>query len=134
MSIKKYRIVLDGREHEVEVEEIGSARSPSVSRPATATVPAAAPAASAPVPSAPAASAPAAGAAGGGTVTAPMQGRILDVNVKEGDSIKSGQVLLIIEAMKMENEVIAPKDGTVQKVSVNKGDTVVTGDPLVTLR
>ena len=133
MSIKKYRIVLDGREHEVEVEEIGSVKSPSVSRPATAAVPAAAPSASAPVPSAPAAPAPAAGT-GGNTITAPMQGRILDVNVKAGDSVKSGQVLLIIEAMKMENEVVAPRDGVVDSVSVSKGDAVVTGDPLVTLR
>lgn len=89
--------------------------------------------ASAPVAAAPAASAAPAGAAGSVTVTAPMPGNILDVKVKAGDSVKAGDTLLILEAMKMENEISAPQDGTIASVNVRKGDVVNSGDLLCTM-
>ena len=98
-----------------------------------AAVPAAAPAA-APAPAPTAAPAPAAaGSAGAVSVNAPMPGNILDVRVKPGDSVKAGDVLLILEAMKMENEISAPQDGTVASVNVRKGDVVNSGDLLCTM-
>ena len=87
-------------------------------------------AASAPVAAAPAAPA---GAAGSVTVTAPMPGNILDVKIKAGDSVKAGDTLLILEAMKMENEISAPQDGTIASVNVRKGDVVNSGDLLCTM-
>ena len=75
----------------------------------------------------------AAGAAGSVTVTAPMPGNILDVKVKAGDSVKAGDTLLILEAMKMENEISAPQDGTIASVNVRKGDVVNSGDLLCTM-
>ena len=72
-------------------------------------------------------------AAGAVTVSAPMPGNILDVKVKAGASVKAGDVLVILEAMKMENEIVAPQDGTVASVNVNKGDTVNSGDTLVSM-
>ena len=85
------------------------------------------------VASAPVASAAPAGAAGSVTVTAPMPGNILDVKVKAGDSVKAGDTLLILEAMKMENEISAPQDGTIASVNVRKGDVVNSGDLLCTM-
>ena len=83
---------------------------------------------------APAAAAAApAGAAGAVSVTAPMPGNILDVKVKAGDSVKAGDTLLILEAMKMENEISAPQDGTIASVNVRKGDVVNSGDLLITM-
>ena len=73
------------------------------------------------------------GAAGAVTVKAPMPGNILDVKVAAGASVKAGDVLVILEAMKMENEIVAPQDGTVASVNVNKGDTVNSGDVLVSM-
>ena len=75
----------------------------------------------------------AAGAAGAVSVTAPMPGNILDVKVKAGDSVKAGDTLLILEAMKMENEISAPQDGTIASVNVRKGDVVNSGDLLITM-
>ena len=88
---------------------------------------AAAPAAVEAAPAAPA------GAAGAVSVTAPMPGNILDVKVKAGDSVKAGDTLLILEAMKMENEISAPQDGTIASVNVRKGDVVNSGDLLITM-
>lgn len=72
-------------------------------------------------------------AAGGFSVKAPMPGSVLEVKVKEGDVVKDGAVLIILEAMKMENELTAPQAGTVSSVMVKKGDTVNSGDPLIIL-
>ena len=112
--MKKYRVNVNGTVYEVELEELTGA-------------PAAAPVA------APAPAAAAAPAAGGEKVTSPMPGTILSVNVAAGDAVKRGQVLMILEAMKMENEIMAPCDGTVTSVSVTKGAAVESGALLCTI-
>ena len=117
--MKRFNISVNGTSYDVVVEETSAA---GVAAPAPA-APAAAPAA----PAAPA------GAAGSVTVTAPMPGNILDVKVKAGDSVKAGDTLLILEAMKMENEISAPQDGTIASVNVRKGDVVNSGDLLCTM-
>ena len=113
--MKKYRVNVNGTVYEVELEEMTGA-------------PAAAPVA------APAPSAAAAPAAGGEKVTSPMPGTILSVNVAAGDAVKRGQVLMILEAMKMENEIMCPCDGTVASVSVTKGAAVESGTLLCVLQ
>ena len=128
----KYKVTLNGRTYEVEVE----AGKAMLLAEYEAVAPAA-PAAAAPVAAAPAA-APAAAAApvvtgAGDAVNAPMPGNILKVNVKAGEAVKAGTVLVVLEAMKMENEIMAPKDGTVTQVLVSKGCTVDTGAPLVVI-
>ena len=127
----KYKVTLNGRTYEVEVEA-GKAMLLSEYE-AVAPAPAAA-APTAPA-AAPAAAAPAAPAVTGSgeAVSAPMPGNILKVNVKVGDAVKSGTVLVVLEAMKMENEIMAPKDGTVTQVLVSKGSTVDTGAALVVI-
>ena len=139
--MKQYKIVVNGVSYEVQVEELGgsapvAAHAP-VAAPAAAATPAA-PAAPAPVAapapkaeSAPPAAAPSAGAM---TINAPMPGTILDVKVKAGDSVTEGQVLLMLEAMKMENEIMAAKAGTVKAIFVTKGQSVNSGDPLIELQ
>ena len=112
--MKKYIVNVNGTVYEVELEEMTGA-------------PAAAPVA------APAPSAAAAPAAGGEKVTSPMPGTILSVNVAAGDAVKRGQVLMILEAMKMENEIMCPCDGTVASVSVTKGAAVESGTLLCTI-
>ena len=121
--MSKYLITVNGGSYEVTVEEIGGVAPVAV---APKAAPAAAPTA-APAPKA----APV--AAGAETVSAPMPGNILGVNVAPGQSVKSGDILLILEAMKMENEILAPRDGVVAQVAVSKGATVNTGDTLVVL-
>jgi len=130
-------VTVNGETFEVEVEEIkaGTAAdqtngSVAPAKPANLVgnlTPNPAPASS----PAPVATARAGAAGGGGSVKAPMPGNILNVKIKEGDNVKSGQVLLILEAMKMENEIVAPKDGVVKRVYVGPGQSVNTGDPLV---
>lgn len=129
----KYKVTLNGRTYEVEVEAGKAMLLDEYEAVAPAPM-AAAPIAAAPA-AAPTAAAPAAPAVtGAGTpVTAPMPGTILKVNVKTGDAVKAGQVLVVLEAMKMENEIMAPADGTVTQVVVSKGASVDTGAPLVVL-
>ena len=131
----KYKVTLNGKTYEVEVEagkamlvDEYEAYAPAPAAPVAAAPVAAAPAAPAAAP-APAAVAVAAGE----QVVAPMPGNILKVNVSAGQAVKSGDVLVILEAMKMENEIVAPRDGSVAQVVVSKGAVVDTGDPLVVL-
>ena len=131
----KYKVTLNGRTYEVEVEA-GKAMLLDEYEAVVPSAPAAAPApvAAAPVAAAPAA-APAAPAvtAAGETVSAPMPGTILKVNVTAGQAVKEGDLLIVLEAMKMENEIFAPKAGTVAQVLVNKGSSVDTGAALVVI-
>ena len=128
----KYKVTLNGRTYEVEVEA-GKAMLLSEYEAVAPAPVAAAPAAAAPE-AAPAAAPAAPAVTGAGeAVNAPMPGNILKVNVKAGDAVKSGTVLVVLEAMKMENEIRAPKDGTVTQVLVSKGSTVDTGAPLVVI-
>ena len=105
--MKKYRVTVNGTAYEIELEELTGA--------------APAPAAAAPAP------APAAAPAGGEQVTSPMPGTILDVKVSQGASVKKGDVLMILEAMKMENEIMCPCDGKVASINASKGAAVESG-------
>ena len=129
----KYKVTLNGRTYEVEVEAGKAMLLDEYEAIAPAPV-AAAPVAAAPA-AAPAAAAPAAPAVTGAgePITAPMPGNILKVNVTAGQAVKEGQVLVVLEAMKMENEILAPKNGTITQVVVSKGSTVDTGAPLVVI-
>ena len=133
--MKKYRITVNGTSYEVEVEELGAAYAPTPAAPAPAARPAAPAPKAAPAPAAPAAPAPAAApSAGASVVAAPMPGNILDIKVKAGDSVKKGDVLLILEAMKMENEIQAAADGVVDAVLTSKGAVVESGAPLISMK
>ena len=123
--MKKFHVTVNGSKYEVEVEEVGGSFTPAP----------VAPAAPAPVAAAPkAAPAPAAtGSAGSVKLEAPMPGTVLKINVKAGDSVKKGDTVLILEAMKMENEIAAPADGVIASVNVAQGASVNTGDILATL-
>ena len=113
--MRKFMITVNGATYEVDVEEVGGAQT-------AAPVRAAAPVAAAPVAAAP-----------GESVKAPMPGNILDVKVKVGDTVKQGDALVVLEAMKMENDIPAPHDGKVVQVCVQKGATVNAGYALVVL-
>ena len=131
----KYRVIVDGTAYTVEVESLGvgsaapvAAAPAPVAAPVAPAAPAAAPA---PAPEAPAAPAPV--AADAMTVTAPMPGKILNVKVNVGDSVNSGDLVLLLEAMKMENEVFATASGKVTEIRVKSGDNVNTGDVLMVI-
>lgn len=130
----KYKVTLNGRTYEVEVEAGKAMLLDEYAAVAPVAAPVAAPAA-APVaaPVAAPAAAPAVSVSGGTTVSAPMPGNILKVNVTPGQAVKEGDVLLVLEAMKMENEIMAPRAGTVAQVLVTKGATVDTGATMVVL-
>ena len=131
----KYKVTLNGRTYEVEVEA-GKAMLLDEYEAIVPSAPAAAPVAAAPAaPVAAPAAAPAAPAAtaAGEAVTAPMPGTILKVNVQNGQAVKEGDLLCVLEAMKMENEIMAPKSGTVAQVVTSKGASVSTGDVLVVI-
>ena len=102
--MRKFAITVNGQSYEVEVEELGASSAAPVSAPA-----------------------------GAEAIKAPMPGNIIDVKVSQGQSVKKGDVLLVLEAMKMENEIMAPRDGVVASVNVTKGATVNTGDMLLSL-
>lgn len=117
--MKNYVITVNGTSYDVAVEEVGGA------------APVAATPVAAPVKAAPAkAAAPAAGSV---SVTAPMPGKILNVKLQAGAVVKKGDVILILEAMKMENEIVAPEDGTIASINVATGDSVEAGAVLATL-
>lgn len=132
--MKKFNITVNGTAYDVEVEEVraGGAAAPAAPR-AAAPAPAAAPTPAA----APAAPAPAAAAkpvsAGEQSIDAPMPGKIIEVKVSVGQAVKAGDTLLILEAMKMQNEIAAPSDGTVKSISVSAGQSVKVRDQLVVL-
>ena len=123
--MKNYRITVNGTSYDVSVEELSGGAAP-VAAPVAA-APVAAPAA------APAAPAPAAGGAGSIKVSSPMPGKILAVKANVGDSVKKGQVILILEAMKMENNINADRDGKIIEIKVHKGDSVLEGADLVVI-
>ena len=130
----KYKVTLNGKTYEVEVEhgkavllDEYEALAPAPAAHAAAAAPVAAAPAAAPAPAAPV------NLAAGETVASPMPGNILRVEVNQGDTVKAGQLLIVLEAMKMENEIVAPKDGTVVQVVTSKGSVVETGAPLVVI-
>lgn len=145
---KKYKITINGREYEVVVEELEGLVGANYSQnfaPLSQVSPAQVPMQQAvpapmPAPQAPAQSKPApapkpspAPSAGGTVVSAPMPGKILKVLVQPGAQVKNGQNIMVLEAMKMENEILSPSDGVVREVKVKEGDNVNTGDTLVVI-
>lgn len=140
--MRKFNITVNGKTYEVEVEEITGGAIPETALAAPVQVAQPVPQVKAepvkPVPAAqPTQPAPkkvsAAPAAGGETISCPMPGTILAVNVKQGDMVKKGDVLFILEAMKMENEIMAPRDGRIVDIGVSKGASANTGDMLAVI-
>lgn len=127
--MRMFKVVVNGNEYEVAVEEIkgegGAATTPAAPRPAAK--------APAPAPAAPKPAAAPSGGGGEGAVVAQMPGTIIDIDVNVGDKVTRGQKLLVLEAMKMENEIVAPHDGTVSEICVQAGALVNAGDALVIL-
>ena len=123
--MKNYRVTVNGVAYDVVVEELNG----SVAAPAPVATPVAAPKAA----PAPAAAPKASGNAGAVAVKAPMPGNLIKVNVKVGDAVKKGDVLCVLEAMKMENDIMAPADGVVASVEAAQGASVATDAVLVTL-
>ena len=113
--MKKYNVNVNGKTYQIEIEEVENFDPKKAQTPSAPAAPAAAP------------------AAGGNTVSCPMPGTILDVRCSEGATVKKGDILFILEAMKMENEIMSPCDGTVRGVSVSKGASVDTGAVLCTI-
>ena len=132
----RFRVSFEGKEYEVKAQglgiDLGALAGASESVQSAPVVSAPAPAPSVPVGvSSPAPVEGPSASVSEGLVSAPMPGKVLRVLVKEGESVKTGQGLLVLEAMKMENEIPAPRDGVVKKIHVKEGDTVNTGDPLI---
>lgn len=125
--MRRFNITVNGKGYDVAVEEVNGAAPAAPAAPVAA--PAAAPAAPAP------AAAPAAPAApaGGTDVKAPMPGTIMDVKVNVGDTVERGQVVIVLEAMKMENDIVAPVAGKVAAVTAKKGDSVNANDALIVI-
>lgn len=135
--MRNLKVTVNGTVYDVQVEEVGTSETPVAS--ASALAPAfsapqkSAPVAAAPAP-APAAREPKKADAGSETIESPMPGAIVGVNVADGQNVKKGDTLVVLEAMKMENEIMAPRDAEVAAVLVAKGDSVQAGTPLVSLR
>jgi len=133
--MKKFNVTVNGKTYAVEVEEVGAGQGGFTYQPVAQAAPIASPQAPKAAPAAtptPAPKAPS-GPVEGETISAPMPGTILDIKVSEGQNVKAGDILLILEAMKMENEIVSPKDGVVNKIHTSKSSTVSTGDALVTI-
>ena len=128
--MKNLKITVNGISYSVQVEEVSGEVPAAVPTPASVAAPAPIPAA----PAAPAPAAPAAPSKDAEVIDSPMPGTILNIEVQPGQNVKSGDVLLILEAMKMENEIMAPHDAVVDSVLVTKGQSVESGTPLVSLR
>lgn len=120
--MKRYNITVNGTAYDVTVEEADAGSAPAVTAAAPAPKKAAAPKAAAP-----------AGAQGNVKIEAPMPGTVMDVKLKVGDKVTNGTPIVIIEAMKMENEIPATCDGTIASINVNKGDSVNTGTLIATI-
>jgi len=129
----KYKVTLNNRVYEVEVEEGQAMLVDEYELKAPAAPAAPAPVAAAPVAAAPAAAAPAVGLAAGEPVKSPMPGNILRICVSQGQQVNEGDVLIVLEAMKMENEIVATKAGTVAQIAVSKGAVVETGTVLAVI-
>ena len=123
--MKNYRVTVNGVAYDVVVEELNGSAAPAPVAAAPVAAPKAAPA--------PAAAPKASGNAGAIAVKAPMPGNLIKVNVKVGDAVKKGDVLCVLEAMKMENDIMAPQDGVVASVEAAQGASVATDAVLVTL-
>jgi len=139
-KMKKFNVTVNGKAYAVEVEEVGAGQGGFTYQPVQQSAPIQQAAVTAPSQESPAQQKPAApapkvpsGLVSGETISAPMPGTIVDINVSEGQSIKAGDILLILEAMKMENEIVSPKDGVVNRIHTSKSSTVSTGDALVTI-
>lgn len=144
-KMKKFNVMVNGKTYAVEVEEVGAGQGGFAYQPvAQESQPAPAPvsktsteskASSAPKPQQQAALdlKTSSETVSGETISAPMPGTVLDIKVSEGQSVKEGDILLILEAMKMENEIVSPKNGTINKIYTSKSTNVNTGDPLVTI-
>lgn len=137
--MKNYKVTINGKTYDVGVEDgengaqVASVQVEAKPVQAAASAPKAAPAPKPAPAAAPAPKAAAPKAAGSGDVTAPLSGTVLSIAVSEGQQVKAGQVLVVFEAMKMENEIIAPTAGTVTKVHVSKGAVLETGMPVVSI-
>lgn len=128
--MKNYRITVNGTAYDVAVEELGANAVPAAPAPVA---PVAAPTAAPSAPAAPAAAPAASGSEGSVKIAAPMPGKILAIKANVGQAVKRGDVVMILEAMKMENEITAPEDGTVAGINVAVGDNVESGDTLASL-
>ena len=127
--MKKFQVTVNGNSYEVEVEELAPGVSASPVAPAAPVVAKAPVAAVAPAPAKAVAAVP----TGANKISAPMPGKIVSVKVAVGQAIKEGDLVCILEAMKMENEIFAAESGTIASVNVNAGDAVETGDVIVTI-
>jgi biotin carboxyl carrier protein len=131
--MKTFRVIVNGSEYKVEIEEL---KEDGTAAPTPAAPPAPTPApqpASSPKPAAPAPAKPTTSGSAGGAIIAPMPGTVLVVSVEIGSTVTKGQTLLVLEAMKMENEIQAPSDGVVQELNVTQGVSVNAGDVLIVL-
>ncbi len=123
--MKNYRVTVNGTAYEVSVEELGSDGASSTPSPA--------PSSANKAPQKAAAPAPSSGSVGGHKVLSPMPGTVLDIKVSQGEKVSANKVVIILEAMKMENEIVTPVSGTVASINVTKGASVNTGDLLVSI-